>query len=831
MQIPDDVMRGSQVPHHVINMIDYRVGHELAYPASLQCLHAKAKENEPVEPNTTIDLDGFAREVREFVRANLPDDIREASVNNIPPSREHARRWQRILDAHGWGAPSWPLEHGGTGWTLTQYATFLRECAMADCPQADNLGLTTVGAAIVRFGTPAQREIFLPAIRRFDDYWALGFSEPDAGSDLTSLITQARPDGDAYVLSGRKIWVSHTQWANRLFVLARTERGARRQEGMSVLLVDKDTPGVSVRPLRYINGTVLHSEILFDDARVPADRLLGAAGGGWEIARHMLVEERLFLARLPECERNLARLAAMGQRRGGDGRRLDDEPWFRRRVIEMCMRFDGYASAWWDTVARAQRGQDASLASSVYRLVGTAVLQDLTEQQLDAAGEAGLAVDPQALEGSVSADPVDAGRAETVHLHHLRYRGITLGAGTSEIQRGIIARTLFSAGRVPLDDPEPELKSVAEAARRFTAGEYDIERRRSIVAAGGHDADAWRDLAELGLFGALVPEALGGTGLDAEGLAEMAVPIGAALIVEPWYWTSALTAAAQRHAPGNLPAGLIDGSRIVALACSERGVRSDPYKFRVPAVADGAGWRVTVDLSPVWGGSVAAEIWLPVRFADGTSAVVRFDTSAPSVQRREFRTYDGRASCVASLRSHRFTAQDIVVAGEGADRMINDTLDIASLCECAEVVGAMQRALDITIEHLHVRKQFGKALAEFQVLQHRVADHYVRLVQLLAFVRAASRSLAANGVDAQARIAAAKWAAARYGRIVGHDVLQLHGAIGLQDETPISHYAKRMMASATMLGDAEMQIDRYDEAWRAGQVPNSARITTTEVLA
>ena len=780
---------------------------------------------------TTSDLSGFAQEVRDFIRAHLPEDIRESSANNIPPPREHAERWQRILDAHGWGAPGWPPEFGGTGWSLTRYATFLRECAMADCPQADNIGLTTIGAALIRFGTPAQHARFLPAIRSFADYWALGFSEPDAGSDLTSLTTHARQDGDVFVLNGRKIWVSHTQWANRLFVLARTERGARRQEGMSVLLVDKDAPGVSVRPIRYINGTVLHSEILFDEVRVPADRMLGATGSGWEIARHMLVEERLFLARLPECERNLARLAAMGSRPAAGGRQLRDEPWFERRVIEMCMRFDGYASAWWDTVARAQQGEDVSLASSVHRLVGTAVLQDLNEQQMDATAEAGLAVDPDALAGRLCADPLDSGRAETVHLHYLRYRGITLGAGTSEIQRGIISRTLLGASHLPLDEPATELRPLAEAARRFAEDVYTFDRRRGIVAADGHDAHAWKELATLGLFGALVPEDRGGTGLDAEGIAEMAVALGAALIVEPWYWTTAIAAAVQTHAPGETTEGLIEGSRIVALACAERGVRTDPHAFRAGTAADGEGWTLNAELSPVWGGAVASEVWVPVVMGGGESALVRIDMRSPTAQRRDFRTYDSRLACIASVRGHRFNREDVIARGAEADRLIEHALDCATLCESAEVVGAMQRALELTMEHLRTRKQFGRALADFQVLQHRLADDFVRVTQLLGFVRAAARSLARGMPDVQARIAAAKWAAARFGRQVGHDVLQLHGAIGLQDETPVCHYARRLLASGAILGDAEIQIDRYGAAWRAGRAPNSARSTMTETSA
>ena len=350
------------------------------------------------------------------------------------------------------------------------------------------------------------------------------------------------------------------------------------------------------------------------------------------------------------------------------------------------------------------------------------------------------------------------------------------------------------------------------------------------MASGGHDPAAWRDLAALGLFGALVPDAAGGSGLEVETLAAMAVALGRALVVEPWSLSTAIAAAAHVHAPDLLPS-LIDGTRIVAFACGLRGVRADPHATRPTAVATDTGWTLDAELSPVWGGSVADELWVPVRFGAHGAAVVRIDPRASSVSRRAYRTWDGRAGCLATLAAHRVAPGDVLASGADADRLVDDVLHRAALLESAEAVGAMQRALEITVGHLRTRRQFGRPLADFQALQHRVADHYVRLFQLDAFVRAAARAIDRGTADVPARVAAAKWAAARSGRQVGHDVLQLHGAIGLQDETPISHYAKRLIACGARLGDAEIQVDRYRAAWDAGTAPNAARPADAEALA
>jgi acyl-CoA dehydrogenase len=765
------------------------------------------------------DLDLFTNTVRAFLRDHLPDDLRSVARTNVLPQREHVERWHGILHAHGWSAPGWPKCYGGTGWTLMEQAVFLRECAMADAPRFDNLGLTTIGPAIIQHGNAAQHQRFLPRIASFQDYWAQGFSEPGAGSDLASLTTSARLDGDHYIVRGSKTWTSHAHWANWILVLVRTDpAAARRQDGLSVLLVQRDLPGLTVRPIRYMNGSILHNEVFFDDVRVPLDCLLGRPGDGWTIARDMLVQERLFLARVPECERDLAHLGALGERRNADGLPLRDEPWFQRSHSELCMRFDGYAFAWWTAVARAERGEDAGLSSSVLRLMGTAMLQDIHQAQLECVAEAGLGVDPAGIQGDPFAQPRHAHHEENIHLHHFRYRGITLGAGTSEVQRGIVSRSLMQGGQVPLPTPDPNLVPLAEAASAFSRQQYTLVRRRSTIEGDGFSLPAWGGLADLGMLGALVPDECGGSALGMQALAAMSIALGEALIIEPWYWAASIAGALARHdAEAELVRGIVAGRRIPAFAAVGHGMRGDPYQFRAAATGVPGGWSLDARLSPVFAGTHAHDLLIPVSLAGRSSALLRVDANASSVQRTAYRTYDGRACAEVTLMKHGFTESDLLLVGEGADVCIWDILDSACLAEMAETLGAMRRALEITMDYLGTRRQFGRSLSEFQVLQHRLADDYVHLFQLHAFVMAAAQALGERRADTTLRMAAAKWAAGKFGRIVAHDVLQMHGAIGLQDETPISHYARRILAGGAVLGDMHIQLDRYIMARQTGQ--------------
>ena len=257
----------------------------------------------------------FRDEVRAFIRDNLPAEIRERMRLGYGPRKEDTVAWQRILNKRGWAAMSWPKEWGGPGWTSVQKMIFLEENQVAPAPELSSFNITMLGPVLIQFGTEEQKKRFLPRAANLDDWWCQGFSEPGAGSDLASLKTAAKRDGDHYVVNGQKIWTSTAHHADWCFVLVRTNpNAAKRQEGISFLLVDMKTPGITVRPIISIDGSHHLNEVFFDDVRVPVENRVYEENRGWDVAKFLLGNERTGIARLGKSKERVR----VGQ---GDGAR------------------------------------------------------------------------------------------------------------------------------------------------------------------------------------------------------------------------------------------------------------------------------------------------------------------------------------------------------------------------------------------------------------------------------------------------------------------------------------------------------------------------------
>src|SRR5438445_37426 len=239
----------------------------------------------------------FGDEVRAFFQTALPESIRDKLVANKGLAKDDIVTWQRILNAKGWAVAHWPVEWGGTGWTPVQQYMFQEELQLTPAPQPLGFGVTMVGPVIIAFGSEAQKKRFLPAIANLDVWWCQGFSEPGAGSDLASLRTAAKRDGDYYIVNGQKTWTTLAQHADWIFCLVRTDPQAKKQEGISFLLIDMQTPGISVRPIVTIDGGREVNEVFFDDVKVPAENLVGEANKGWDYAKYLLGRERTGIAR------------------------------------------------------------------------------------------------------------------------------------------------------------------------------------------------------------------------------------------------------------------------------------------------------------------------------------------------------------------------------------------------------------------------------------------------------------------------------------------------------------------------------------------------------
>ncbi len=379
----------------------------------------------------------FQREVREWVAGAMPPAMKRMADAGAHFEPEQVAVWHRILAEKGWIAPHWPVEHGGTGWDVTRRFIFSEELARCNAPELSPFGLFMVGPLLIQFGTEEQKRRFLPRILSGEEIWCQGYSEPNAGSDLASLQLRAEKDGDDYVLNGQKTWTTNAQYADWIFVLARTSSNGRKQEGITFLLADlKSTEGITVKPFLTTGGTYAFAETWFQDARVPQKNRVGPENGGWAMAKALLGHERTLLGGVSQSMRwlhhakRIARDTPVGQGT------LLDVPAFRRRIARLEMRQRALAMVQNRTLAAAQLGRAPGSESSIIKLVGTELLQETTELCMDTLGHDALGW----LDSPPEALPEHA-RYVASQFNYLR--ASTIYGGSNEIQRNIIAKAIL----------------------------------------------------------------------------------------------------------------------------------------------------------------------------------------------------------------------------------------------------------------------------------------------------------------------------------------------------------------------------------------------------
>ena len=395
--------------------------------------------------DSSSDL-AFRAEVRRFVAAELPDDIRTKVLGFLRVEREDYVRWQRILDARGWGAPGWPVAHGGCAWNAVQRNIFDEECFTAGAPRQMPFGLSMIAPVLMKYGTTAQQSHFLPRIRHMDDWWCQGYSEPGAGSDLASLKTRADRVGtgaDAhYVVSGQKTWTSFAQWANWMFALVRTSGDGKPQRGISLLLIPMDAKGIVVRPIRTLDGGHDVNEVFLDEVRVPAGNLVGIENEGWTIAKYLLGHERTNIAGLGMCKRLLRRLKEIAGSQLRRGRPLIEDPAFRSRVARIEIEVLAHEWGLARLVSLEQAGRGLGAEPSMLKIRGSEIQGQLGELLMECAGPYALPCVEEAL--TLGHDGPTAGGTELNALAglYLDLRKVAIYGGTNEIQRGLIGKTI-----------------------------------------------------------------------------------------------------------------------------------------------------------------------------------------------------------------------------------------------------------------------------------------------------------------------------------------------------------------------------------------------------
>jgi alkylation response protein AidB-like acyl-CoA dehydrogenase len=360
----------------------------------------------------------FREEARSWLNAHLPKDLKDKVANYAHLSKDDLLRWHKILAKKGWVAPAWPEEWGGTGWNVVQRYIFEEELGYAEAPPLVPFGLAMCAAVLLRFGTEHQKRRFLPRIYHGEDFWCQGYSEPGSGSDLASLKTKAQRVNGHYLVNGQKIWTTLAHYADWIFCLVRTDPGAeRRQEGISFLLIDMSTPGITVRPLILMDGAHEVNEVFFDDVKVPVENRVHEEGKGWTVAKYLLGHERMNTGRIGESRRQLAALKHFASSVQTDTRFRDR---LSRVEIEL-MALEITNLRFLDRMRRT--GQPPGADVSMLKIKGTEIQQSITELMLQAADPAASDVFTQA-----------------VRRKYLSTRKTTIYAGSNEIQRNIIAK-------------------------------------------------------------------------------------------------------------------------------------------------------------------------------------------------------------------------------------------------------------------------------------------------------------------------------------------------------------------------------------------------------
>ena len=386
--------------------------------------------------------EAFRDEVRRFLDEKLTDDLREAGRLNagVYCDRPVAQRWLSILNDRGWATPNWPVELGGTDWTLVQRYIFASELIAADAPAVTPNGTGMLGPVIIAFGTPEQKAKYLPAIKTGEDWWAQGYSEPGAGSDLASLQCRAVRDGDHYVVNGSKIWTTHAQFSNRIFCLVRTSTEGKPQAGISFLLFDMDLPGISVQPIITLAGDHEVNAVFFDNVRVPVEGLVGQENDGWTVAKYLLTHERGGQWS-PRLRKQWSRLAKMlADRPDGDA---DEIASIRRRLADLAIQLDAQEANEHQILSTLSQGGSPGPASSMLKMSGTELLQQMDEVGLVLAGPYAAVDQSKALHSlnvQLGVGPLDA---ITNTSRYLNNRAATIYAGSSEVQRNILAGQLL----------------------------------------------------------------------------------------------------------------------------------------------------------------------------------------------------------------------------------------------------------------------------------------------------------------------------------------------------------------------------------------------------
>ncbi len=380
----------------------------------------------------------FREDIRAWVRDNLPQDISHKVHNALRLSRDDMQRWARILGKKGWLGYGWPKQFGGPGWTAVQKHLFEEETALAGAPRIVPFGPVMVAPVIMAFGSPEQQQRFLPGIASGDVWWSQGYSEPGSGSDLASLKTRAERRGDKYIVNGQKTWTTLAQHGDWIFCLVRTSTEGKPQTGISFLLIDMKSPGVTVRPIIMLDGEHEVNEVFFDNVEVPAENLIGEENKGWTYAKHLLSHERTNIADVNRAKRELERLKRIARNEG-----VYDDRRFRDEIAKLEVDVVALEMLVLRVLSAEKSGKNPLEIAGLLKIKGSEIQQRYTELMMLAAGPYALPFVREAMEAGYQGEHVGAAYLAPLAASYFNMRKTTIYGGSNEVQRNIVAQVVL----------------------------------------------------------------------------------------------------------------------------------------------------------------------------------------------------------------------------------------------------------------------------------------------------------------------------------------------------------------------------------------------------
>ncbi len=393
--------------------------------------------------NFTPQEEAFRAEVQAFLKAKLPERIATKVKAGQRLSKADQDEWHAILNERGWLANHWPEAYGGPGWGAVEKFIFDTECALAGGPRIVPFGVNMLGPVLIKFGNEAQKKYWLPRILSGEDWWCQGYSEPGAGSDLASVKTTAVRQGDHYIVNGQKTWTTQGQHANMIFCLVRTDREAKAQSGISFLLVDMQSPGVELRPIRTLDGDKEVNEVFFTDVKVPVENLVGEENKGWTYAKYLLTYERTGIAGVGFCIAALAKLKVVAAKVMKNGKPLDQDPLFAARMAQVEIDLENMKTTNLRVIAAVAGGGVPGAESSMLKIRGTEIRQEILSLIRRAMGPYALPFIEEAQYEGYADEPVGPKEAATAAANYFNYRKLSIFGGSNEIQKNIISKMIL----------------------------------------------------------------------------------------------------------------------------------------------------------------------------------------------------------------------------------------------------------------------------------------------------------------------------------------------------------------------------------------------------